>query len=211
VLVRGNHELNGSGAEHWFDTFQMPGEKGYYSFCLGDIMFIVLECGAYCPKEPFTAESGPMLDLKTLFRRQTAWLEKLRKSEAFRKAKYRVVLSHVEPQIEDGTIERYVHAMTENLLSDTTPEGKIDLWIAGHIHRYYRSNRGSEKLIPPYKPKKQVKKIAPVTWVTVDGPKGDSSQPDFSYLSVNVTDKKITIKAIDENAKLIDSFEVTID
>ena len=208
VMVRGNHEVNGIEAERWYDFFLMPGEKGYYSFTFGDTFFIVLDCGDYAPVEKNTAASGAMINMDHLMRKQGLWLEKIKKSEAFRKAKYRIVLSHVEPQLNDRSMDQAVRKMTESLLKDETPEGMIHLWIAGHIHKFFRGVRGSDKLVSPYTVKKPAKKIAPVNWVAVDGPKGDSSDPNFSYLSVNVTEDKIKLEVVDENGKSLDCVEI---
>ena len=207
VYVRGNHEANGIGAEDWYNYFQMPGEKPYYTFTKGDVLFIVLDCGDFTFGKN-TAGNGCLISMETLCAAQTKWLEKLRQSPEFKKARFRVVLSHAEPQIENSAVANPIRKMTEKLLKDTSREGLIHLWLAGHVHRYWRANRGSNELIHLYPAKKWVLSKAPVTWVSVDAPKGNSAWPDFSYLGVDVQKDKITVSAYDINGKKFDKFSV---
>ena len=208
VLVRGNHEADGLAAEDWYDYFQMPEDKAYYAFRLGDVLFISLDCGDFPAPEKYSSSSGPVTDLTVLHKRQIKWLEKLRKTPAFRTAKFRIIMSHSEPQISRGIIETKIREITAPLLKDDSPEGMIHLWIAGHVHRYWRAEKGSNTLITRAARKNPALKISPVNWVSVDGPKGDSSNPNFSYLSVKVTGNKIHVTAYDENGKKLDEFTV---
>ena len=209
VTVHGNHETNGIAAENWYDHFTMPGEKGYYSFQLGEVFFIVLDCGDISARGKLDAFNGPLLDMEKLFRKQTQWLKKIRQSEQFRNAGFRVVLSHTEPQIAGGLMNDSVRKLTAELLADDSDENRIHLWIGGHVHRYWRAARRDSSIIS----RRQYAKVpavasAPVNWVTVDGPKGDSSKPIFSYLAVKCTPEKLHIKAIDENGMKFDEFTV---
>ena len=207
VYVRGNHELDGLGAEDWYDYFLAPGEKSYYAFRRGEVFFIVLDSGDFV-KEQNGGYNGPILNLDTLFERQTRWLRALRRTQAFRSAKFRVVLAHVEPQIEQDVMSEKTRRMIAPLLADRSPEGRIHLWIGGHVHHYRRANRGSSDLISRQPVPKRAPGTAPVNWVTTDAPKGDSSKPEFSYLAVSVTPEEIQISALDENGREFDRYAV---
>ena len=207
VYVRGNHEFCGIGAENWSDLFLMPGEHAYYAFRRGEVLFIVLDCGDFV-KADNEAFNGPILKLDPLYERQTRWLEALRRTSEFRSAKFRVVLAHVEPQIEKDIMSEKTREMMAPLLADRSPEGRIQLWICGHVHKYWRVNRGSSDLISRRPIRKWALDKAPVTWVSVDAPKGNSSKPDFSYLSVSVSKDEITVSALDENGKEFDRFSI---
>ena len=139
---------------------------------------------------------------------QARWLEALRRTPEFRSAKFRVVLAHVEPQITNDIMSEKTREMMAPLLADQSPEGRIQLWICGHVHKYWRVNRGSSDLISRRPIRKWALDKAPVTWVSVDAPKGNSSKPYFSYLSVAVTKDHITVKALDENGREFDRFAV---
>ncbi|MBQ9772045.1 MAG: metallophosphoesterase [Lentisphaeria bacterium] len=210
VFVRGNHELDGLAAEEWFDFFQMPEDKSYYAFKLGDVLLIALDCGDFFHHINYTAHCGPLLDLNNLFKRQQDWLKKLQKTEMFRTAKYRIILSHSEPQISKRVIENGIRNMTLPLLKDDSDESRIHLWIAGHVHRYWRARKGSKTVVSRTPIKKPALKVSPVNWVSLDGPKGDSSDPNFSYLWVKVSENRIYAKAIDENGNKLDEFVIDL-
>lgn len=208
TFVRGNHELDGLASEDWFNFFQMPEDKSYYAFKLGNVLLIVLDCGDFFHHENYTAHCGPLLDLNHLFRKQQAWLEKLQKTELFRTAKYRIILSHSEPQVSQREIETGIRNMTLPLLKGESDESRIHLWIAGHVHRYWRARKGSKTIITRTPVKNPALKVSPVNWVSLDGPKGDSSNPNFSYLWVKVTETQIYARAIDENGNKLDEFVI---
>ena len=207
LLVRGNHDSNGMAAENWYDHFQMPDEKSYYSFQLGDVLFIVLDCGEFFSAGNLNAFNGPLLDMQKLINRQSAWLKKLRKSEKFRQAKFRVILAHGEPQIVDNQFNKNIRKIIGDILQDDSASGRIHLWLAGHVHRYWRAARNSTSLTarigynaPP------ALAVSPVNWVTCDGPKGNSAKPVFSYISVKCSSDKLQVSAIDEDGKKFDEF-----
>ena len=211
VLVRGNHETNGIAAENWYDHFMMPEDKSYYSFQLGEVFFIVLDCGDISNAGTLDAYNGPLLDMEKLFRKQALWLEKVRKSPEFRNARFRIVLSHTEPQIATGKMNENIRKLTEKLLSDTSDSGMIHLWIAGHVHRYWRAARGSSVMVArDVYAKKPARAVAPVNWITCDGPKGTSGKPDLSYIVVQCSPEKLYIRVIDENGRKIDEFEIDV-
>lgn len=207
VYVRGNHEVNGIGAEDWYNYFQVPGDKSFYAFTKGNVMFIVLDCGDFAGDRN-TASSGCLISMETLYAAQSKWLEKLRQTPEFKKARFRVVLAHPEPQIESSKVADPMREMTRKLLADTSNEGMIHLWLAGHVHRYWRANRGSNELVHLYPAKKWALDKAPVTWVSTDAPKGSSAWPEFSYLGVDVKSDRMTVTAYDTEGRKFDSFSV---
>lgn len=207
VYVRGNHEVNGIGAEDWYDYFQMPGDKTFYAFSKGDVFFIVLDCGDFTYGKN-VAGNGCLISMETLYAAQSAWIEKVRKSVAFKKARFRIVLAHPEPQMEYSEVANPIRKMVKNMLNDTSESGMIHLWIAGHVHRYRRAVRNSDELIHMQPAKKWVFSKAPVTWVTVDAPKGNSSWPDFSFLNVEVKNDRLAVSAYDIDGKVFDRFSI---
>ena len=211
LLVRGNHDSNGIAAENWYDYFQMPDEKSYYSIQLGEVFFIVLDCGEFFDADKFNAYNGPLLDMDKLISRQSRWLKKVYRSEAFRKAKFRVVIAHGEPQISRGRLNNTVRAMMSDILKDNSDEGRIHLWLAGHCHYYWRAARNSKTLVaraglktPPALPQ------APVNWLTCDGPKSRGAKPELSFIFVSCSPEKLHIKSVDDNGKKFDEFSIDL-
>ncbi len=209
LLVRGNHETNGIAAEDWFDYFQMPEDKSYYTARIGDVLFIVLDCSDISKVDRFNAYNGPLLNTQAFMEKQTRWLAEVRKSEEFRKARFRVVLAHSEPHLQKSQVTDNIRKVTGDMLEDQSPEGLIHLWLAGHVHLYWRAARGSDKVLAA-NPYKRVPALAksPVNYLTVDGPKSSSGNPDFSYAAVTFTPDHIRVKAIDAGGKTLDEFTI---
>ena len=209
LLVRGNHDSNGIAAEDWYKYFQMPGEKSYYSFQLGEVFFIVLDCGEFFSAGRLNARNGVLLDMNKLMTQQAKWLKKVRNTPEFRNAKFRVVMAHGEPMVSKSVFNNNIRKLALDLLRDDSDNGRIHLWLAGHCHRYWRSARGGKSLVMRYKPTGTTAlPIAPVNFVTCDGPKGNAAKPDFSYISVTCTSEKLHVKSIDEKGKKFDEFEI---
>ncbi len=208
-LVRGNHDSNGVAAENWYDHFMMPEDKSYYTFQLGSVFFIVLDCGEYFSAGRLNAFNGPLLDMNQLMTRQAAWLKKVRNSTEFRNANFRVVMAHGEPMISKSKFNDTLRNLALDLLRDDSDNGRIHLWLAGHCHRYWRAARGTDLLTSRIEPKSSAAlDIAPVNFVTCDGPKGNAAKPDFSYIAVKCSPEKLHIKAIDENGRKFDEFVI---
>ena len=203
IYVRGNHELNGIGAVQWHDYFMMPDEKPYYSFKVDDVYFIVLACSDF--SKGLNASNGPVISPDTMVRKQRAWLEKVVKNDEFKKAKFRIVLSHTAPQLENSeSVVREIQEIIEPLKDEL-----IHFWIAGHSHYYWRMFKGSDILYSRNEWKKApAYAAAKFNWITLDGPKGSNSKPDFSYLTVNIKNGIIQAVVTDEDGKLIDSFNI---
>lgn len=68
--------------------------------------------------------------------------------------------------------------------------------------------KGFRTLFPRSVPQKTAYNIAKFNRLTLDGPKSNNSKPDYSYLSVNITEHAIIAKIIDENGNLMDSFSI---
>ena len=203
VYVRGNHELDGIEASSWHKYFIPEGQKPYYCFKNGDTLFIVLACGD-TTKGNLNAHIGPILDTEYMVKKQRAWLEKLVKSDDFKNAKFRIVLSHITPQIDAGPMGKDLRAIATPLLSES-----IHLWIGGHCHRYWRMFKGSNLLYSREKaPTAYHQAVAPFNWLTLDGPKGNQNPPDLSYIHVTINDKLIDAKVIDPDGKVVDHFTV---
>lgn len=210
IYLRGNHECNGLGAEAWYNYFLPSGEKNYYSFRYGETLFIVLDCGDF-PNDPVETSNGPLICRENLIRKQQIWLKKLKNTPEYQNAKFRIVLAHAEPFIEKSNVSSEIYRITKDLLADTSPKGMIHLWLAGHTHYYWRMNRGSGKVITAQGQKApSVRGVggAPVTFLTMDGPKGSNAKPDFSFFDVTVANELISVDVRDEDNRQIDCFTV---
>jgi len=131
VYVRGNHETRGKFARKFPNYIALPEDRYYYSFDHGPVHFVVMDGGE--DKRDTDKEYSGLVDFDRYRAVQRKWLEKEIRSEAFRKAPFRVVVVHMPPQPSErwhGPDDMY---QTWRPLFN---EGKIDLMISGHTHHY---------------------------------------------------------------------------
>lgn len=141
-LVRGNHETRGKMARSYPKLFPKKSGKIYGSRLMGDIMIVMLDCGEDKPDN--TSTYAGLTDFDTYRREQAEWLKELVKSKEFKKAKYRIVISHypMARVFEDKPINHGNNDLTKKMLPILN-RAKIDLMISGHTHEYafHEANR----------------------------------------------------------------------
>ena len=131
IYVRGNHEARGRYARMLPDYLATPRGRYYYSFDHGPVHFLVMDGGE--DKEDTSPEYSGLVDFDRYRDEQKAWLEKEIRTEAYKVAPFRVVLVHIPPMPS----ERW-HG-PDDLYHKWRPlfnQGKVDLVISGHTHRY---------------------------------------------------------------------------
>lgn len=131
MQVRGNHETRGSFARNYFDYFQFPDDKPYYSFVRGPVLFIVIDSGEdKADDEPTYAG---LVDFDAYRLEQSQWLEQVLQSPACQNALYKVVLMHIPPFYSNGW-----HGTThcKELFVPLFNHYNIDMVISGHTHNY---------------------------------------------------------------------------
>ncbi len=145
VYTRGNHEYVGRGTGIYFDMLGPDPTRGYFAFRHGPALFLVLDTG----------ENG---DIDDTFLRyldeERKWVQELSRSKAYREAKVRIVLSHIpcaRERRDDKVIvgEQYIPGILGDLLTETAPERRIDLMLAGHRHGYFKVKADSSFIPHP--------------------------------------------------------------
>lgn len=131
LFVRGNHETRGKFARELPSYFSNIEGQSYFSFQAGPAFNIVLDTGE--DKEDTHPVYGGIVDFDGYRRTQALWLEKQMQSKAFKKAKFRVVMMHI-PHFYSGDGHGTLHC--RELYAPLFNKYKIDLFIAGHTHRY---------------------------------------------------------------------------
>ncbi|MBP8911656.1 MAG: metallophosphoesterase [Phycisphaerae bacterium] len=99
----------------------------------GPVSFLVLDCGE--DKADTNKEYSGLVAFDAYMAEQTQWLRHAVRSDAFRTARYRVVLVHIPP-IASG--QAYGVTRIRNLWSPILDEANIDLAFCGHTHRFAR-------------------------------------------------------------------------
>jgi UDP-2,3-diacylglucosamine pyrophosphatase LpxH len=129
--VRGNHETRGYVARDLKKWFDYKDDSFYYSFDRGPVHFIILDCGEDKPDN--NRYYFGLADYDTYRLKETEWLKEEVKSEAFRNAKYRIVMVHM-PIIREVKQNWGMKFMADNYGSVLQNSG-IALMLSAHIHR----------------------------------------------------------------------------
>ncbi|WP_307759362.1 metallophosphoesterase [uncultured Mediterranea sp.] len=137
-FVRGNHETRGNMARIFPSFFPKQNGKIYGSYLMGDVMVIMLDTGE--DKSDNHPVYAGLTDFDNYRSEQARWLEKVVKSKEFKKAKYRIVISHfplvVDKDWEKGTTWKGCQDASRKFLPILNRAG-IDLIVAGHTHRFF--------------------------------------------------------------------------
>ncbi len=132
VYVRGNHDVRGRYARRLADFFPVSDGRAYYSFDHGPIHFIVLDSGE--DKVDAHEYYNGLVAFGPYRQEQARWLADDLRTDAARRARYRVVLSHIPPYGGDTFAIQDVRQAWEGPAN----QGRVDLWLSGHVHKYLR-------------------------------------------------------------------------
>ncbi len=131
VWIRGNHETRGAFARMMPNYVGLEEGRFYRSFDHGPVHFIVMDSGE--DKTDDDKEYSGLADFDRYRSEQQAWLEKEIRSEAFRKAAFRVALIHMPLY---GSNDWHGPMDCQTKWGPLFNEGKLDLMISGHTHQY---------------------------------------------------------------------------
>jgi len=131
VYARGNHETRGNFARHLSEYVNRGTQGFYYSFVAGPACCIVLDSGEDKPDD--NREYFGLADFDPYRLAQREWLKQEIKKEAFRKAKYKIVFSHI-PLYYSG--DWHGSTYCREVWGDVLNEAKIDVLISAHTHTY---------------------------------------------------------------------------
>lgn len=133
IYIRGNHETRGSGARTIMSYFPHDSGKNYYAFTQGGVRFVIMDCGEDKPDE--APVYAGIVDFDSYRTEQANWLEEEIKTDAYKKADYRIILFHI-PAYSDSDW----HGATEitNKWGPILNRARVDLVINGHTHKFER-------------------------------------------------------------------------
>ena len=136
VYTRGNHETRGAYAISLPELFPTPTGVPYYAFRQGPAYFVVLDCGEDKPDSDMEYSGLACYDQ---YRTEEAeWLRGVVASEEFRSAPVKIVFCHSPPETGGWHGAEEIHRLFVPILN----EAGIDLWLAGHIHKYRLTEAG---------------------------------------------------------------------
>lgn len=181
VFVRGNHEQLGVYASEYFTVMKHPSDKTYYSFSYGNTFFIALDCGDDMPDNGKDYFSNDKLQAE-----EKAFLEQTVKSDAYKNAKFRIIMLHMPPIPFEKGMYLNVYSMLSPLVNaEITP----DLLLCGHMHQYMRVEANQTAYHPNTdsnhaRKNPEVFKL-PFTMLSLYNPSGTSVEVSPSEITVN--------------------------
>lgn len=135
-VVRGNHETRGNLARTYSTYFPKRDGKIYGSYLLGDVMVVMLDCGE--DKADEHEVYAGLTDYNAYRTEQAQWLKTLVKSKQYKRAKYRIVISHFPMVMEKKHEEENMWWGWDDAIQKFLPilnDAKVDLMVSGHTHR----------------------------------------------------------------------------
>ncbi|MDR3093558.1 MAG: metallophosphoesterase [Bacteroidales bacterium] len=130
VFNRGNHETRGPFATSVPDYFPTRNGTVYYRFNIGDISFLVLDCGE--DKEDSHPEYFNLAAFDSYREEEARWLAQTVASPEFQNAAARIVFLHVAPAAGTSHVNMHLQETIMPILNRTG----IDIMFSGHTHSY---------------------------------------------------------------------------
>jgi len=131
ILSRGNHETRGKFARYLTNYFDGGEDRYYYSFQHGPAYIIVLDSGE--DKADDVVVYGGIVNFDAYREEQAVWLAAELQKKAFKKAKYKIVFSHI-PLHYSGEGHGTMHC--RKVWGPLLNKANIDMLISGHTHKY---------------------------------------------------------------------------
>lgn len=145
VFVRGNHDARGRLAAFYPDYFPANGKETYFTFTVGPLRGIALDCGEDKPDDH--PEYGGVNVFEAFRRRETAWLSALPAEDRFTFA-----VSHIcpaQPDVNPGgpfDIEDDVYRRWNGELSRLG----VRFMLCGHMHKAYILEKNDPASLRPH-------------------------------------------------------------
>ena len=136
-FIRGNHEIRNFYSAGMHSLIGYPNDKTYGGISWGDTRFMVLDCGEDKPDD--NREYAGFNDFTQLRAEETEFIKQELKSPAFKKAKRRILLSHIPIFGNDDKYQPCRDAWAPLLQSQP-----FDLAICAHTHRFNYAPQGLE-------------------------------------------------------------------
>jgi len=184
LYIRGNHEIRGAFARDFKTMFDYPDDEFFFAMTAGPVRFLFLDCGE--DKSDDHSEYSGLNDFSGYRERQKAWLETEVKSDAFKNAKYRILIHHI-PLYNHN--DRGVSVFSRTSWAPVLDLVPIDVAISGHTHNYN---------FVPFK-------AAGNNYPVLIGGGPDSERATVIVLSA--TDKQLSIEVLNDRGEIVGKYE----
>jgi len=147
VFSRGNHDMRGKYAEHLEEYTPTDNGKSYYTFRLGNVWGVILDCGE--DKCDEWEDYNGTICCRDFKLRQTEFIKNIienKESEYMAEGvKTKLVISHTPFSVKKGVecfnIDFDIYSEWIKILNEQI---KPDIAIAGHMHGLYVCRKGDE-------------------------------------------------------------------
>jgi endonuclease/exonuclease/phosphatase family metal-dependent hydrolase/predicted phosphodiesterase len=136
-FIRGNHEIRNYYSAGMHRLIGYPNDKTYGGISWGDTRFMVLDCGEDKPDDH--REYAGFNDFTQLRAEETEFIKQELKSQAFKKAKRRILIGHIPVFGNDDKYQPCRDAWAPLLKSQP-----FDVAIFAHTHRFRFEKKGLE-------------------------------------------------------------------
>ena len=210
LVVRGNHEYFGKECGKWLSYFGSPMKLLRY----GDVAFLMLDSGtgAWQPAPSPQATYVP----EPYWAEQEAWFKEAVNSEAFKSARFRIVLAHSSPFCCD--LERndfmatHLRKMIDPYMGGENPSARIDLWVCGHQHFPIRTIPGRNEVVQRQAPENFQASVGERYYfpiVALSGPyNGNPPELQISTLEIEYRKDALVVTGRDLNGEIYDRIEI---
>ncbi|MBK7628601.1 MAG: metallophosphoesterase [Bacteroidales bacterium] len=130
LFTRGNHETRGTFADYLIDYFPKESDNIYQLVNVGDVSFLMLDCGEDKPDSDI--EYSGLADFDAYRNAEAEWLKETVKSKKYLDSKVKVAILHMPPM--EGNWHGNIH-LRETLLP-VLNEANVTAMFSGHTHRY---------------------------------------------------------------------------
>ena len=203
VFSRGNHDLRGAWAEKQAEFSPTVNGRSYYTFRLGNIWGLVLDCGE--DKKDESKEYGGVNCCHAFRQRETRFLEKVIADAAGEYnapgVKYRLIISHIDfsaPQRAPFDIEYDIYSKWCELIRENI---KPTAYFYGHVHKNYITLPGSERDI--------FDQGAPA--VTAGLPERGEGKTGYIGAAVTLSSEKLHVDFVNQSGETVDSGEAPLE
>lgn len=210
LVVRGNHEYLGNESGKWLSYFGNPMKLLRY----GDVAFLMLDSGTGAWKPAPSPQSTYVPE--PYWAEQEAWFKEVVNSDAFKSARFRIVLCHSSPFCCDlernDFMAEHIRKMIDPYMAGENPAAKIDLWVCGHQHFPIRTVPGRNETIQRQAPEDYQASVGdryhfPI--VALSGPYvGNPPELQISTLEIEFKGDSFVVTGRDLNGDVYDSIEI---
>lgn len=142
--VRGNHETRGQMADR-FHRYVRPNDAHlYFTVEQGPMFFICLDTGEDKPDNDM--EYAGITDYDNYRTQQAEWLRQVVASDAFKRARFRVVVAHIPPRYTPAAWHGDIEVREKFM--PILNEAGINLMICGHLHKFEYTEPNSQLKFP---------------------------------------------------------------